>query len=387
MSADANLSVQLQNLKRIGISDCGFTVGRQLVLQSDLTVTRPLKLLEKAHLRAASYWLNDFQDDPDLPQIEKVRGFLETAYHLSKMRAWALLSQLVYAPIFHEQLETCGLYQEQLELYQFLLNQNITDLESLCLDKLGYIHTLLCQYPKAVDYLNRLLKLSVESKNLQLEAKALGGLGLCYSYWGHHQIAMDYCQKHLSQLYQIETLREFNLVSRKEPNSHPWEIADNPYSFHQIQKCRTLATMGFLIYYQKKFRESIYYFKESLAIADVERDSFTQWRVLGLLALTHSQLGKHQEAINLLQVQYQQRHQNYNTQQVTTMLLDLGLVYLYQGQFDSAQPAFQELLDFGQKSANFRAKCYAFMLLGFIDYWNQLEATAINKLQQAITLA
>lgn len=71
------------------------------------------------------------------------------------------------------------------------------------------MHILTCvsQYETAVSYYQRLLELARKIGNIEDQAKALGGLRLCYGNWGQYQKAWNYCQQQLLVLNQIDEIK------------------------------------------------------------------------------------------------------------------------------------------------------------------------------------
>lgn len=85
------MNVLTQGLQEI-LNSC-FTPIEQLIVDSADHLNRQPTLGEKAHLRAAFYWLKHYQPGSQASQLEQVRGYLEAAYHLGQLKAWNLIRQ------------------------------------------------------------------------------------------------------------------------------------------------------------------------------------------------------------------------------------------------------------------------------------------------------
>jgi tetratricopeptide (TPR) repeat protein len=365
------------------------------VVDRDCDLNRQPTLQEQAHTRAAFYWLKHYRPDSQASQQERVRGYLEAAYHFGQLEAWEPICQILFVCVdrdanlpLHEQLGTWGLYREQIDLCEPLLDKVNPELDCLCFNNLGFAHTYLCQYPTAVNYYQGLLELAQNLSNTEAQAKAIGGLGVCYGNWGHYQTAWDYCQQQLSLLDRRD---ETSLTERSQNTDSPKFLEERHRNrqdnFTLAEKCQTLATLGYLAIHLRRYRQAVRYCEEALAIARQIDDIQTQWYALGRLAVAHTQLGKRQQALDALQQQYQQRHQNPNSHQVSAVLINLGLVYCYQRQFETAIGCTQELLEINQQSGDVSAQCYALLMLSFIHIWRDEVQSAIERTQQCLNLA
>ncbi|WP_377477498.1 MAG: tetratricopeptide repeat protein [Microcoleus anatoxicus] len=390
-------ALQLKTLTESQILNCCLTPTGELVLNNAHPLDRQPTLYEKAHLRAAFYWLKHYQPNHQASQLEQVRGYLEAAHHLEQLKAWDLIRQILFvrpniegnSQVLHQQLRIWGLYREQIAICQPLLGKVNPQLDCLCLNDLGYAYTHLCQFPTAVDYYQRLLQLATENHNTEAQAKALGGLGLCYGNWGQYQTAWNYCQQQLQVLDRIdESGCRVQLEDAVSLESLGWE--QDSYgegSSTAVERGQTLATLGYLAIHLRQFHQATHHCQQALAIARTINDTQTQWYALGRLAVANAQLGKRQKALDALEQQYQQRHQNRNCHQVSALLVNLGLVYCYQRNFRAALTCSQELLEINQHSGDISVQCYALLTLAFIHTWQDEVQLALEKTQQCLDLA
>ena len=256
---EAPNTLQLQSLTETEILNCSITPTGQWVQPHPATSTREPTFQEKAHLRAAYYWLNIYRPHPQSTPQEQVRGYLDAAHHLVQIEAWDLIQQILFLPMqsektqsppilgdlgglkdsetqsislntsspssapiktthnlsqplatqstqpFHQKLGLWGFHREQIELYQILLDKISPEVDSLCLDDLGHAYTNLCDYENAIACYQRLLNLAAQIHNQRAEAKALGGLARCYTSWGQYQTALNYCQQQLKRLDALQS--------------------------------------------------------------------------------------------------------------------------------------------------------------------------------------
>ena len=157
---------------------------------------RNLTIQEQAHLKAAFYWMNVYEPEPDASNLEQVRGYLEAFHHLCEISAWQSASQILFtstktgkAKKLHEQLRSWGYDSEQIELYSRILGKLNLDLDCLCLWGLGGAYCHLGQVQKALGYHTQHLELAHKIGNKLAEAQALSGLVGVYFLLEQHQSA------------------------------------------------------------------------------------------------------------------------------------------------------------------------------------------------------
>jgi tetratricopeptide (TPR) repeat protein len=276
---------------------------------------------------------------------------------------------------FQQQLGALGFYREQIEIYQTLLGKTSPEVDCLYLEDLGHAYTCVCDYEAAISCYRQLLNLANHLQNQLAEAKALGGLGRCYTFWGQYQIARQYCHQQLKLLGSIHSSSLENT----------YQSAENIQECIQTERGRTLAALGYLAYFRKQPREAICYCQESLAIAQSLQDTQTEWYALGGLAIAYSQLGKHSQAIAALETQSQQPH--LNAYQANASLLNLATAYLYRFNFPAVIECQQKLIARSQKSGDIRSQCYALIYIAFIYFVQNKDPLVIEPLQQSLVIA
>jgi tetratricopeptide (TPR) repeat protein len=428
MNPEPQPTLQLQSLTEAALLNCGIAPAGQWVQPHQTPSIRPPTFQEKANLRASFYWLNLYRPQPESSPQKNVQGYLEAVQHLIQIEAWDLVQQILSLPIsntntqsppelwdlggsrdlethsvtlnpsnvsmtsakteqqnekiahlptptFHQQLGTLGFYREQIEIYQTLLGKISPEVDCFYLEDLGNAYTSICDYETAISCYQHLLNLANQLQSQLTEAKALGGLGRCYTFWGQYQVARQYCHQ---QLKLLESIHSNSLVNTRQS-------AENIQEYIQTERGRTLAALGYLAYFRKQPREAIRYFQESFAIAQPLPDTQTEWYALGGLAIAYSQLGKHSQAIAALETQSRQPHPN--SYQANASLLNLATAYLYQFNFPAVIECQQQLIDRSRKSGDIRSQCYALIYIAFIYFVQNKDLLAIEPLQQSLVIA
>jgi tetratricopeptide (TPR) repeat protein len=428
MNPESQPTLQLQSLTETALLNCGIAPAGQWVQPHQTPSIRQPTFQEKANLRASFYWLNVYRSQPESSPQKDVQGYLEAVQHLIQIEAWDLVQQILSLPVsnadnqsppelgdlggsrdlethsvtlnpsnvsmtsakteqqnekiahlptptFHQQLGTLGFYREQIEIYQTILGKISPEVDCFYLEDLGNAYTSICDYETAIGCYQRLLSLAAQLLSPIAEAKALGGLGRCYAFWGQYQVALKYCHR------QLKLLDSIHLSSLENTRSS----AENIQECIQTERGRTLAALGYLAYFRKQPREAIHYFQESLAIAQLLHDTQTEWYALGGLAIAYSQLGKHSQAIAALETQSQQPH--LNSYQANASLLNLATAYLYQFNFPAVIECQQKLIARSRKSRDIRSQCYALIYIAFIYFVQNKDPQAIEPLQQSLVIA
>jgi tetratricopeptide (TPR) repeat protein len=432
MNPESQPTLQLQSLTEAALLNCGIAPAGQWVQPHQTPSIRQLTFQEKANLRASFYWLNLYRPQPESSPQKNVQGYLEAVQHLIQIEAWDLVQQVLFLPVqntrtqsppklgdfegsmnsettsvilnpssvsrtvanteqeidtanpplnqtdkqtFQQQLGALGFYREQIELYQILLGKISPEVDCLYLEDLGHAYTSICDYETAISCYQNLLNLANQLQNQLTEAKALGGLGRCYAFWGQYQVALKYCHR---QLKLLDSIHSSSLV-----NTRP--SAENIQERIQTERGRTLAALGYLAYFRKQPREAIGYCQESLAIAQPLPDTQTEWYALGGLAIAYSQLGKHSQAIAALETQSRQPH--LNSYQANASLLNLATAYLYRFNFPAVIECQQKLIARSRKSGDIRSQCYALLYIAFIYFVQNKDPQAIEPLQQSLVIA
>ncbi len=311
----------------------------------EIPTLRSAILQEKAHLRAAYYWLNLYAPSTNASCLERTRGCLEAAHHLRQIQAWKLISQILWLQLegegsgfLYQQLGDSGLFKEQIDLYLPLVGKTDEFLDLLCWQGLGEAYTHLGRYQQAIEAFKSLLQLARQKSHLLVEARALEGLGRCYGNWGNYQTARAYCQESWYCLDQFKDEGDRNSDIKQ-------------------QKGQTLATLSYVAIHLRQYRRAIACGEQALAIAREIDDLETQWYALGRLAISYAQLGQGQKAFRSLEQQYRQRHQNQDLRQVSALLINFGLICCYQRKFQLASQCVQESWEIHQQMGDANGQC------------------------------
>ena len=341
---------------------------------SDLQL-RSLTAKENVYLRAAYYWINQYQPPPSASPLIQVKGLLEAAYSLEKIRAWELISEILFfIPIaenqtpLHEQLGIWGLVHEQISLYRSLLKKVNAELDALCLNGLGNAYIYLSQYPKAVEYFGENLELAYANHNPLAQIKSLEGLGFCYLYWGKYDSAEQSFQQQLSLVNSLSQSTSWSQNLDRE-------------------KSRAMAGLGYCMYFLRRFRKGVRYTQQSLVFSKNSQDHQSQWMALGAMAICYSQLGKHRQASECVKQRLNINHQSISRHDQLTALIDLAATYCYQLDFVSAIDRLEQVIAQAQALGNTRAQCQASMLLGYIYCWQGHYQSSIKRSQNSLKLA
>lgn len=368
MSQDCQ-TLQLQQLSEAELPAVGLDpAGRLVVLPAgyEPAALRKLTLLEKAHLRAAYYWLHHYQPEDEAEKLEQVRGYLEAVHHLCELSAWESAGQVLLmrldgsqAEAFHQQLGTWGYYREQIELYTQLLGRLRPAMDSICLNGLGYAHSYLGEFRDALHWHQQHLALARQTGNSLSEARALGGLSRAYMYGGQLQTATAYAQQ---QLQIAQHIRE------------------------RAEESHALATLGYIANGSGEHRKALRYCHSALVIAQAIGEPELEWFALGSLGHAYSRVGQHRQAIRYMQQQLEYGKQTNDQRRLYTTLPSLALIYCYLGNYKSGIECLNQCLDILQQVGAQSETGITLMTLGILHGLAGTNHTAIAYLQQSLQI-
>ncbi len=192
-----------ETLNKFSITPSGESILAQLGIEPTAikTIKPPWK---RNKYRAVVNWLMKYKPLSDVTNIEKVKGLVEAFYHLCEVEAWKEAGNIPLVILntptnekLHNQLQTWGYYQEQIDLYSKLLGKLNSEWDATCLGGLGNAYQFLGDYTRAMEFHEECLVIAREKGYRKGDGNALGNLGNAYSSLGDYTRAMKLYQQHL----------------------------------------------------------------------------------------------------------------------------------------------------------------------------------------------
>jgi tetratricopeptide (TPR) repeat protein len=358
--------------------DEGITsTGQFLLRQHNLIRSVAYELLRKtakhssewqdAHHTAADMWCTAYEPEPDIPNLEKVRGYLEAFYHLVQVENWKGASEILFIrrdtfsnKDLGEQLFTWAYYREQIDLYSQLRGKLDQQCDAMCLVGLGNASNFLGHHRQAIEYSQQSLAIAREIGDRLLEGKALGNLGNAYNFLGEYQQAIEYYQQYLA---------------------FAPEIGD------RLLEGKTLGNLGIAYKNLGQYEQAIEYYQQYLKIAREEiKDGYAEGRALGSLGAAYLSLKNYEQAIEYYQQWLVLARDIGDRNGQGNALGGLGNVYGSSGQYQQAIEYHQQWLVIARERGDLYGEAAA--LCNFGESLIKLEqySEAQGKLQEALEI-
>ncbi|GAB4375593.1 MAG: hypothetical protein Kow00121_21530 [Elainellaceae cyanobacterium] len=321
---------------------------------------------ETAERQAAEMWLTAYDPDPDAPNLEKLRGYLEAFHHYCELEDWDKASEIYTCQIpstnqqLHWQLLVWGYYKELMSVSSKLADKINSQTKRHCLNQIGNAYRYLGNARKSIEYYQQALKFTRQTGDRQGEGRALICLGLaCYNL-GDYQQAIDYHQQAL-------------IISR--------EIGDRQ------GEGAVLGNLGNTFNNLGNYQQAIDYHQQHLTIAREIGDRQGEGRVLGNLGIAYHSLGNYQQAIEFHQQYLTIAREIGDRQGEGNALGNLGLAYHSLGNYEQAINLYQQRLTIAREIGDRRGEGNALGNLGntFNNLGNYQQA--IDYHQQDLTIA
>lgn len=351
----------IQNVTIVQLSPQSF--GKQLKLRSLAT---GLSLLQKAHLRAASYWFCHISLDAD--HRELARRYQEAHYHLVNLQEWPIAQQVLWMPLgrhpLYRQLWFWGHHRESLDLLSPLLPHADEGWQCFLLYEIGQIQTVLGQYAAAEQSFQRQITFAQTLQLPRALVKAYGGLGRLYSY---HQA---YAPKALLYFQQQQRL------ARRCQDS--------------LEEAQALDGLGRVCFLRGQLRQSTRLYRQAWKLSRTLDEPETQQLLLLRLegsCLHWSSAGKHRR---ILQYQFELALNESDPQRIWAATHNLAAANIHTKCWDEALALLEMAIATAKAAENIcnysvsmavKGGCYARM-----KAWSQAIActeAAIPGMQQA----
>jgi len=198
-----------QTNQRIDITPPGESLLAELGIdKATLKSIRPI--WKRTHYRAVINWLLKYKPLPSPTKLEQVRGYLEAVYHLTEIEAWGQAYKIITTRLntptkeeLHNQLNTWGCYQEQINLYKMVLSKVSPITDAICLNGLGDAYLGLGKLDQATHFYLQSVDIAQTISAPRLEGIAFGGLANTYLAMGNRNQAIEYYQQQLKISQEI----------------------------------------------------------------------------------------------------------------------------------------------------------------------------------------
>ena len=362
---------------------------------------------ERMHYRAVINWLTKYEPESRSSNLGRVRGYLESFYHLCNLENWKTANQILSLRVdtstnqqLLEQLGTWGYYSEQISLCEKLLGRlnkesdfrlrsclgnaayihgdyNLAiqyfqqslqyanqlykkDEKGVALNNLGTVYNVLGDYSQAIEYYQQSLAISRELQNPSNAGKVLGSLGIIYSNIGNYSQAINFYEESLS-------------IARQTGN--------------RLEESYTLGNLGLVYNFIGHYERAVDYCQHALMISREVGDRYGEENVLGNLGLAYASLANYSQAVKCHQYQLTIAREIGDRRGEATALSQMGscLVKLHQypESLSYLEQALQILNDIGDRANQ------AKVLKALAELQRELgqNDTALRLTEQALSIA
>lgn len=171
-------------------------------------------------VKAAKLWLNDYHPEENAENLEKIRGYLEAFYHYCNIDDWVntenifkIRLEITQKEELHNQLFTWGYYDQQINLYNSLLDKVRPIIDIICYKGLAQIHNICGRYEQAIECCNKGFIISQSVKDVDSQSHFYNIKGNIYCTLERYQDAIQIFNKALqnSNNLRLESTIYLNL--------------------------------------------------------------------------------------------------------------------------------------------------------------------------------
>ncbi|MFG6094033.1 CHAT domain-containing protein [Leptothoe sp. ISB3NOV94-8A] len=261
--------------------------------------------------------------------------------------------------------DALALWEESLTLFRTddvrtNFSQDSRQGESTSLGNLGSVYASSGEYERAIDFLQRSLKIEQEIGNRRGEANSLGNLGTVYYALGKYERAISFLQQSL-------------------------DIAKN--IGERDCEAFSLGNLGLVYNALGEYSRAIELFQQSLEIAKEIGYRRSEASSLGNLGLAYLSLGESSHAIDFLQQQLDILQEIGNRGGEANSLTTLGDAYYALGEYERAIDFHQQSFDIAREIEYHQGKSNSLSGLGNAYYALGEYERAIDFHQQRLDIA
>jgi tetratricopeptide (TPR) repeat protein len=319
-----------------------------------------------AEQNAANLWLTAYKPNPNSPNLEKVRGYLEAIDHYCEIEDWdrgkELFTRIIDTSAKYTlswQLDVWSYFWEEIRLCQKLLGKCDLEVDVKCWKGIGNAYLDLCDYPKTISAYNESIRIAREIGDRKSEGSALGSLGLAHTYCAKYHQANEFYQQHLMIVQ---------------------EIGD------RTGECNVFGNLGLNHTYLGNYDQAIEFNQQSLLIKQELGDLRGEAISYGNLGLTYSYCGEYKLAVNCYLKQLTIFQEIDDRAGEGNAFDNLGKAYNQLGEYQLAIFYHQKTLEISREIGDRRVEGYA--LANWGDTLINLEqyVDVVDKAEEALAI-
>jgi len=306
-----------------------------------------ISIWHEAERQAAHLWLTAYEPDANAADLEIVHGYLEAFGHYCEVGDWNTAKNILRTPLntptkseFHWQLGLWGLYQQQIELCQRILNKLDFETDSILLNTLGIASRNLNKYQESIVYHGKDLEIAQKLSNRKKESAVLSNLGITYASMCDYRRAAILFRQSLEIHHEIDDQYGEGRVLTNLGHAY-LKMGDYQQAVDCFQQsliiaqkltdrqaeASNLCNIGLIFDFQGRYKEAVNYAQKSLEIMREIEDRRGEGRMLNNIASAYIGLGDYQQANDYLQQRLVIAQKMKDRYGEATALGNLGAVY------------------------------------------------------------
>jgi len=324
---------------------------------------------QRLQYRAVVQWLTDYKPKSDTTNLEKVKGYLETFYHLYNVEDWkrakAIIEFRLNTPTteeFHLQLGTWGYYHEQNKLYDCFLNLKELDpfYKIAFFQGKGNIEVYKGHYQKAINYYQKARCFLQLPQDEHQAGVILNNIGLAYLYLAKYSEAEQHFWQRLLIAWKNEELEQEGVA---------------------------LNNLGLVYHAKKEYKKAIKYQERSLSILRITGNRLGEGSVLNSLGSNYAVLGKHSKAL-----EYQQQHlaiseESQDRRGEAEALCNLGITLAILKKYSEAIEVFKKSIEICRTIGTRSIEAYALKNMAILYLILVEPALALEYCDRALSIS
>jgi len=383
---------------------------RQHNLIRDITYTQ-LKnnptIWKSIERNAAEIWLNAYKPNPNSPNLEKVRGYLEAIDCYCEIEDWQRAKDLFINALdisaqytLFGQLETWSYFWEGIRVCQKLLDHCGDEVDIRCWNGIGNAYFYLGYYPKSIEAHEHSLKIARKIGDIKGEGDAFNNLGLNHHSFGDYQQAIYYYNQYLTISLTINNrqgegtaIGNLGVIYQDLGEYH--EAIDLHTQYLKISReidnpkgeSDALSNLGLIYYRLNEYQKAIDFQQKALAIKRNIGNRIGESNSLGGLGNAFLGLKNYQKAINFYQQHLILSQEIKYRRGEGSALVNLGVALIRMEQYSEAIKKIQSALALFQEIGDRLGEALAFQNLAELHQKIGQVDLARQHCQQALFLA